>query len=43
MDRRVGQHMEVVDDQRDRRVLGSQRRREPQQERVIRRPASCGG
>ena len=36
---RLGQQVQVVEDQRHRRVLRSQRRRKPQQETLIARPA----
>ena len=41
--RGVGQQMQVIQDQRHRRVLGSQRRRQPQQEHVPGVPAPRGG
>ena len=41
--RGAGQQMKVVEDERHRRVLGSQRRRKPHQERMIGRPPPRGG
>ena len=40
---RIGQQVKVVKDQRDRRVLGGQRGRQPEQESLISRPSARNG
>ena len=40
---RIGQQVKVVKDQRDRRILGGQRGRQPEQESLISRPSARSG